>query len=137
MSGNPTPYVRDLEDRTTFLSLLQFTLVFVAVARLVLPEARRRLGHISWVGIAILVSPCLSAIPGAVEPRFFLPAHVLVYMLVCFGPAPLKSLFSASSTRRAAIASAYVAFVALCLTASLATLAQRDDSPPPTRVQPR
>jgi len=133
----PTPYVHDLEDRTVFLSWIQFTLVFVAIARLVLPEARRRLGPISWVGLAIFVSPWLSAIPGAVEPRFFLPAHVLVYMLVCFGLTPLKSLFSASTTRRAAIASAYVAFVALCLTASLATVAQRDDPRPSAKGQPR
>ena len=120
----PTPYVRDLEDRTSVLSFVQFTLTFLAIARLVLPEARRRVGAISWVGLAIFVSPCLSAIPGAVEPRFFLPAHVLVYMLVCFGPAARESFVPVTSTRRAALASVYVAFVALGLTASLATRSQ-------------
>ncbi len=120
----PTPYVHDLEDRTVFLSWIQFTLLFVATARLLLPEARRRLGRISWIGVAVFMSPCLSAVPGEVEPRFFLPAHILVYMLVCFGPAARESFVPVSRTRRAALASAYVAFVALCLTASLAARSQ-------------
>jgi len=124
----PTPYVRDLEDRTVFLSWIQFTLVFVATARLFLPEARRRLGQISWIGVAVFVSPCLSAVPGGVEPRFFLPAHILVYMLVCFGPAAVHSYRAVGRRARAAIACAYVTVIALALTASVAARSQAEYS---------
>lgn len=120
----PTPYVRDLRDRTALLSFVQFTLTFLALARLVMPEARRRLGPISWIGLAIFVSPCLSAIPGMAEPRYFLPLHLLVYMLVCFGPAARESFLPVGRIRRVALASAYVVFVALLLTVSLAARSQ-------------
>ena len=46
----PTPYIRDLGDRSTVLSLLQYTLMFLALARLLLPDARSRLGRIRWAG---------------------------------------------------------------------------------------
>jgi len=132
----PTPYVRDLEDRKVFLSWIQFTLVFVGAARLLLPEARRRLGQISWIGVAVFLSPCLSAVPGGIEPRFFLPAHVLVYMLVCFGPAARESFVPVRRTRRAALASIYVAFVALCLTASLEARSQIEHPRPTASAEP-
>ncbi len=133
----PTPYVRDLRDRTALLSFVQFTLTFLALGRIVLAEARRRLGRISWIGLAIFVSPCLSAIPSAAEPRYFLPLHLLVYMLVCFGPAARASFVPVSRTRRAALASAYVAFVALCLTASLAARSQIEHPPPAASAEQR
>lgn len=120
----PTPYVRDLGDRPLALSLLQYTLMFLAIARLLLPDARRALGRIWWTGIVLLVIPCVTAVTGAVEPRFFLPLQLLIYMLVCFGPASRASLFGGSVGRRVGLAVSYVAFVLVCVTLSSATLAQ-------------
>ena len=131
----PTPYIRDLEDAPIVLSLVQYTLLFWALARLLLPEARRALGPIRWSGVAVLLSPCLTAIPGAVEPRFFLPAQMLVYMLVCFGPNTRSALLGGQTRRRVALGLSYVAFVLVCLTLSSATLSQLEH-PGPTLGAP-
>lgn len=132
----PTPYVRDLRDSPIVLSLLQYTLVFVAIVRLLLPEARRRLGTIQWVGAGLLVLPSLTAIASAVEPRFFLPVHVLVYMLVCFGRGTGRSLLAGPTARRLSFVGPYIVFLLVCLVLSKATQAQiehpiggRDDGP--------
>jgi hypothetical protein len=120
----PTPYVRDLRDRSTFLSLLQYTLMFVAIARLAVVDARRALGRIRWAGVVLLLIPCATAVTGAVEPRFLLPLQALIYMLVCFGPATRASLLGEGVGRRVSLAVSYVAFVLVCLSLSSATLAQ-------------
>ena len=125
-----TPYVHDLEDSSVLLSLLLYTLLFVALARLLIPSARRALGRTHWVGVAVLVSPCLSAIPGAVEPRFFLPLALLAYMLVCFGPETRATLFAGSRFRRLALGVTYAAFLVGCLTLSSATLSQLEHPGP-------
>ena len=114
--------MRDLANSSILLSLVQYTLIFLAALRLLLPDARRALGRIRWIGIAVLVSPCLSAIPGTVEPRFFLPLQILIYMLVCFGPATRHTLLGGTAARRVAVAVAYGAFVLVCFTLSSATL---------------
>jgi hypothetical protein len=124
----PTPYVRDLDDRSIVLSLLEYTLVFVAILRLLLSEARRALGPIRWVAVVILILPCATAITGAVEPRFFLPIQLLVYMLVCFGPAARSSLLGGRAARRLTLALTYAAFLLVCLTLSSATLAHLEHS---------
>ena len=120
----PTPYVRDLGDRSTLLSLLQYTLLFAAVVRLLLPGARRSLGRIRWWGFGVLASACLTSIPGPVEPRFFLPLQLLVYFLVCFGPKTRAFLLGDTLDRRITLAASYGAFLLVCLIASSATRAQ-------------
>lgn len=126
----PTPYIRDLDDTSIVLSLLQYTLMFMAIARMLLPDARRALGRIRWAGIVVLLSPCVTAIPGAVEPRFFLPVQMLIYMLVCFGPDPRAAFLAGGAGRRVGLAVTYVAFVLACLTLSSATLAQLEHPGP-------
>jgi hypothetical protein len=120
----PTPYVRDLRDRSTLLSLLQYTLVFLAIARLAVADSRRALGRIQWVGVVLLLIPCATAVTGAVEPRFLLPLQTLIYMLVCFAPATRASLLGGGAGRRVGLALSYVAFVLVCVTLSSATRAQ-------------
>ena len=72
----------------------------------------------------MLLIPCVTAVTGAVEPRFFLPLQLLIYMLVCFGPATRASLLGGGVGRRVGLAVSYAAFVLVCLTLSSATLAQ-------------
>lgn len=121
----PTPYVRNLDDTSVLLSLLQYTLMFVALVRLFLPGARKALGRVRWLGVAILISTCLTALATQAESRFFIPLQILIYMLVCFGPATQASLLGGSLSRRVGLAVSYIVFVLACLTLSSATLAQR------------
>ncbi len=126
----PSPYVRNLENSSIVLSLLAYTLIFLAIARLLLSDARHALGRVRWAGLIVLVSTCLTAIPGAVEPRFFLPLQLLIYMLVCFGPATRATIFAGSVARRAGVAVAYVAFVLVCVTLSSETLSHLEHPGP-------
>jgi hypothetical protein len=118
----PTPYIRDLGDRPVVVPLVQFTLVFLAVLQLVLPEARRRLGKVRWIGLALLVSPILVTIAFAAEPRYFLGVHLLAYMVVCFSPA-LRAVVAGGVARRLSLGLAYVVVLTTCL--SLSAAAQR------------
>ena len=133
----PTPYVRDLRDNPRWLSLLQYTLLFAAIARLVMPDSRRRLGRVRWVGVVILVLPSLTAIAGAPEPRYFLPVQILVYMLVCFGPATRMLFLGGSAVRRLSLAAAYLSFLLLCLTLSAATQGQIEHGTEAAQAQRR
>jgi uncharacterized membrane protein (DUF485 family) len=98
--------------------------LFLAVARLAVREARRRLGPIIWAGLVILLLPAVNAIPGAIEPRFFLPVYLLVYMLVCFSPDWRGSLLAVTAARRFALASCCAGFIIGCVTLSAATRSQ-------------
>jgi hypothetical protein len=120
----PTPYVRDLTDSPLVLTILQATVMFLAGLRLLLPEARRALGQIRWIGIVILAAPCLTAIPGTPEPRFFLPLHALAYMLVCFGPATVASVRGRGAWRPIAVVAAYLVVLLIWLGLSAAAEAQ-------------
>jgi hypothetical protein len=120
----PTPYVRDLRDKSILLSLLLYTVMFIALARLLVADARRALGRIRWSGVVVLLSACLTAAPSEAESRFFLPLQLFVYMLVCFGPATRSSLLAVSTSRRVGLALSYAAFVLVCLTLSSDTFSQ-------------
>jgi hypothetical protein len=120
----PTPYVRNLRDTSLLLSLLQYTLMFGAIASVSIPSARRALGRVRWAGVVVLLSACLTVVPTQAESRYFLPLQLLIYMLVCFAPGARASLFGGSSGRRVSIAVCYAAFVLACLTLSSATLHQ-------------
>jgi hypothetical protein len=125
----PTPYVWNLDERNWPLSLLQYSLVFGALLHLLSRELRLRLVRVSWLGVAILATPTLSAVPGAIEPRFFLPLHALTYMLVCFSPALSPPWPRLSSARALALGACYVAFVATCATLSTSTRAHIEAHP--------
>lgn len=117
----PTPFVRDLRDRSPLLPLLQLTVLFLAFVQLAFADARRRLGPISWIGIAILAGPALVAIPFAMEPRYFLGVHLLAYVLVCFSPALRASLFHGNLVRPLGVGLAYLIFLVAGMTLSAAT----------------
>jgi len=119
-----TPYIRDLEDRPLVLPIVQFTLLFLGLTQLVLPEARRRLGNVEWLGLALLVTTILIAIPSPVTPRYFLGVHLVAYLLVCFSPALRSTLFRSGVARRLSLALAYGVVLATSLTLSAATQAQ-------------
>jgi hypothetical protein len=120
----PTPYVRDLRATSILLSLFQYTVLFAGAMWLLLPEGRQSLGRIRWLGIVVLVVPTLTAITSALEPRYFLPLHMLVYMLVCFGPWTRELLLAGGTSRRLRMAVPCVVFVAGCVILSSATQAQ-------------
>jgi hypothetical protein len=77
-----TPYVEKIDTGGgRWIRLLGFLLVFVALARVVWPQARRALGAARWRYPAALLAAGATALASAVETRFLLPAYLLSYVL--------------------------------------------------------
>lgn len=74
----PTVYVEELQgEGNRVWRFAGFLLVFLALARVLWPAARRRLGEARWRYPAALLLCGASAIASAVETRFLLPAFAL------------------------------------------------------------
>lgn len=110
----PTPYVETLDEgENRWLRLAGFVLVFLALARVAWPAARRRLGPAQWRWPVALLVCGATSIASAVETRFMLPAALLAYILVLAGswPNPLAARDGAGVRRFAAPAALLGAFV--------------------------
>ncbi len=79
----PTPYAEELDTgQQKPLRLVGFTLIFLALLRVVWPAARRSLGRARWRYAVALLAACATSVPAAMETRFMLPAYALAYLLV-------------------------------------------------------
>lgn len=65
-----------------WLRLAGFLLVFLALARVLWPSARRGLGRARWRYPFALLLCSLTSVPTAVETRYMLPVYLLCYILV-------------------------------------------------------
>ncbi len=123
-----TPYVRDPEaDRSGPRSLVLYSLLFAGLALLLAAVAAGRAADRCWLVGAVVLVPCLGAVPSAVEPRFFLPAHLLLYASVVFAPGLGARLRALRGPHRAALALAWLLVVLACLALSGGTLGQLAD----------
>jgi hypothetical protein len=121
-----TPYIEHLDTGShRWLRLSGFLLVFFALARLLWPAARRRLGPTRWRYPVALALCCLTSVPSALETRYLLPVYVLSYILVLVPGWPRLSppaRITPHDIRTAAIlAGACVAFMALVIIITSAT----------------
>lgn len=113
-----TPYVERLDNGShRWLRAASFTLIFLALLRLLWPTARRSLGTARWRYLVALLLGCLTAVPSAMESRYLLPAYLLSYMLVLAPgwPNPLDSKRAATRRLRTVvtIGLAYAAFTVI------------------------
>jgi hypothetical protein len=107
-----SPYIRDLrEERSGPRSWLLYTLLFLAVVACVRGPART-IGRSDKAMLLVFLLPVLTALTGAVEVRFMLPAAVLVYALVCF--ARRSPVADVPPRWRLALLVSYIAFVVTC-----------------------
>jgi hypothetical protein len=82
----PQPYLDKVFDRSPWLALFNYAIVFSFVswvARNVAWRSFRRSGLV----LATVLAPCLVAVPTMMEIRFLLPLHLLMYTTLCFGTA--------------------------------------------------
>ncbi len=91
-----TPYVARLDTGSHWwLRVSSFTLVFLALLRVLWPAARRRLAPTRWRYPLTLLLCSLTAVPSAMESRYLLSVYVLTYMVVLLpGWGALLSSFS-------------------------------------------
>jgi hypothetical protein len=122
----PTPYVSDLTRSFAVRSVLSYMLLFVALMQLTVADLRRKLGHIQWFGIALFISPILTAVTSAVEPRYFLSLHVVAYMLVCFNPAVGSLFLPLAARRRLGLLLAFVSLLVVWVLVSASVSAQTE-----------
>ena len=116
----PTPYVEAIDTGSQrWLRLAGFLLLFVALARVAWPPARRAVGVARWRYPAALLLCGASSVASAVETRFLLPGYLLAYLLVLAPgwPATLAELRPPAAGLRPALALgvAFVVYMALVL----------------------
>ncbi|GAA3944449.1 hypothetical protein [Hymenobacter algoricola] len=117
-------YVRRVADRQRALALLHYSVWFGALVGLAhsLRSLRRR--HLLL--LASLLPPALVTVPMAMECRFLLPLHLLLYAVFCFGLLPhARAAARWSGRKKVVLIGAYVLFVGACTTLSAQTSAQR------------
>ncbi len=66
----------------TWLRLAGFLLVFLALARVLWPSARRGLGRARWRYPFALLLCTVTTVPTAIETRYMLPVYLVCYILV-------------------------------------------------------
>jgi hypothetical protein len=82
----PTVYVPDIYSRFQLLSLVNYSLIYLAII-IVLSESLFRAFTPGRLYVLLVVAAiCGVAVPMAAEPRFFLPAYLSLYTLVIFYP---------------------------------------------------
>jgi hypothetical protein len=118
-----TPYIHDLGSAWEGFSLLNYSLIFAAMVRLLVPAFRRKLGKIAWPEALAFCAACVPAIPFAVESRFFLPIQFVIYALVVFGPGTREGWRSLGRQGQVSLAIVYPLFLLACITLSASTVA--------------
>ncbi len=83
-----TPYVKEVQNPRVIFSLANYLLIFIAGAILIQRRSACRANGAMLGLIFVFISPALLSIPGAIEPRFFLPIYLLVYATVSLGLSP-------------------------------------------------
>jgi hypothetical protein len=115
------PYPKKIFGNRLVFAFLNYTILFIALSYLLNYVDIRR--HVVPLLYCIsLVCPIIVALPGAIEPRFFLPAFVLLYAVAAFAViGNTKVCFSALKNPRTYLV--YAGSMWLAITLSGATMA--------------
>ncbi len=80
-------YVSDYDDRKDILSIINFFILFFGIWLFFMKTGNNQAAidiKSSLVWLAAILAPVAAIIPGAMETRFFLPIHLLIYCAVAF-----------------------------------------------------
>lgn len=141
----PEIYITHLYRDTSVISLINYSLIFIFILYLIhcpwfhFPTAKFSKNENLfmqqlltqnipvWLTIILLASLAPSIL-GAVEPRFFLPLHLLIYGVAIF-IVPYKQLWQKIKQRPWLHLFFYLAFLLICFTLSSNILANYNDQP--------
>jgi hypothetical protein len=111
----PTPYLRSPYTRPLWGPLLNYSLIFLFLVRL--RHMRSELiGNVPFIAtLACLLSPVAASIPTALEVRFFLPVHSVIFASVAF-----SGVLALGNLRRIRIVQLvyFLLFLLMCITLS-------------------
>lgn len=88
----PNQYIQDITRDKTLLLVLFYTILFVSVFYIV---NCIKMKSSKWVWLFLIMLPCVCILPGAVEIRFFIALHLMIYICAVFGIKPFIHQFKA------------------------------------------
>ncbi|NVO32646.1 hypothetical protein [Hymenobacter lapidiphilus] len=114
-----TPYIRrPIQDFTLLLPVVNYTIWF-GVLLLAWPMLRnvKSIPIVNILAILILISPCIVASLMAMETRFFIPIHLIMYALLSFEwkSIMLNKWLNKDIYVKIFVVCCYICFVILCL----------------------
>ncbi|GGF27968.1 hypothetical protein [Hymenobacter cavernae] len=118
-----SPYIVLVQQSTVGLALVNYTLQFGCLLLLFSRRAGNRLTTTQGLCLLAVLLPCVLVAPFAMECRFLLALHVLLYAVLCFGWPAGGPWVSLAPPVRWRLVSAYVLYMLLCLALSSATQA--------------
>lgn len=78
----PAQYIQDIRrDKSLFLALF-YTVLYIASSNFI---HSFRLKSSRWIWLGLLLLPCICILPGAVEIRFFIALHFVIYFYAFIG----------------------------------------------------
>lgn len=86
----PEQYIENIHRDKSLLLVLFYTILFIAVFYFI---KSFKLKDTKWVWFALIVLPCVCILPGAVEIRFFIALHFLIYIYAVAGVSELIKKF--------------------------------------------
>jgi hypothetical protein len=108
-----TVYVPNIYDRFQLLSLLNYTIIYIAIVILLGTPLRQTLTLNRVYVILIVAATCAVAIPVRIETRYFLPGYVSLYILVIFYPSYRSLFLRLDREKRVKCLVGYVAFLVM------------------------
>lgn len=78
----PNQYIKDITRDKSLLLLVFYTILFIAVFSFV---HSAKLKSKKWIWLFLILVPCFCILPGAVEIRFFIALHFIIYMYATLG----------------------------------------------------
>lgn len=73
----PEQYIQDITKDKSILMILFYTILFIAISNFI---DSFKVKDSKWVWFCLILLPCICILPGAVEMRFFVAMHFLIYM---------------------------------------------------------
>jgi hypothetical protein len=108
----PMPYINNLLSNHIVYRFVNYTLWFLTIILMWRHGIDVKRDAKKLVFTFLIILPALISIPVMIEPRFFLPAYVLMYGYISFGFISRREEWKQLFTLRTAIL--YVAFLAAC-----------------------
>jgi hypothetical protein len=113
----PMLYIRKVHSPSLVLRIFNYTVIFGAML-VALFGSKRGPSMQQILLVSILLAPCLAVIPFAIECRYLLPLHLLLYAIGAFGWPSHWDRRVLYQRRTIGVAAAYILFVGSCLALS-------------------
>jgi hypothetical protein len=113
----PDIYLTEMKPAGKLFSLLNLSAIFLACRYTIKKRWFKEDWLIKTIMFTVIITPCLIALISAMEERFMIPLHMILYMLLAFNPE-IKNLFTTKHKFNAGIILIYLIYIALAFSFS-------------------